>query len=120
VLFGMVLTVAQESVLSRTWTSCEWGYGPPGDSFPDDGAYLDIFAIVLRLPAYVVASLIGAYVGRRWISRAGWAGAVLRILTIVAVCAVVFVGDFAWGVKMNAGDYNPAHCPGGVPTWWPF
>lgn len=120
VLVAVVLTIAQSAVLSDTWTSCEWGYGLPGDHFPEDGAHIGIIAVPFRLIAYVAASVVGVFVSRRWIRRSGPAGTALRILTFLAVCAVLFVADYAWGIRMDPGDYNPAHCPGGVPRWWPF
>lgn len=119
VAVGVLLTVVQVRALHRTWEACELG-GPIGDDFPGGAAYTWLGADALRFVVYATAYAAGAVLGRRWIHRPGPAGTALRVLLIVALCAVPFAVDFAWGVRMDAGTFTPARCPGGVPGWWPF
>ncbi|NUP49707.1 MAG: hypothetical protein HOW97_20715 [Catenulispora sp.] len=119
VLVGALLTVAQLHALYSVWGACELG-GPVTDDFPDGDAYTWLGADVLRFVLYIAAYTAGVVLGRRWIRRPGPAGTALRLLLVVALCATAFGVDFAWGVRMDAGTFDPARCPGGVPTWWPF
>lgn len=119
---GVGLTIAQLAVLHGTWTSCEAG-GPLDDDFPAGAAYTWFVADSVRWAVYAVAFLAGVVVGRRRIAprgRGGRAGTWLRVLIVVVLCAAPFFVDFAWGVRMDPGTYDPARCPGGVPRWWPF
>lgn len=119
VLAGVLLTVAQLHALNRTWEACELG-GPIGDDFPGGAAYTWLGPDAVRFVLYSAAYAAGVVFGRRWVRRPGPAGTALRALLIIGLCAVPFAVDYTWGIRMDAGTFDPARCPGGVPTWWPF
>ncbi|GAA2053853.1 hypothetical protein GCM10009839_72290 [Catenulispora yoronensis] len=120
VVVGLALMVAQLRALNSTWESCQVGGGPIDDVFPGGAAYTWLGADLLRFVLYAGTYVMSAVLGRRWISRPGPIGTALRVLVIVLLCAVPFGLDYAWGVRMDAGTFDPGQCAGGVPSWWPF
>ncbi|WP_406210308.1 hypothetical protein OH807_40420 [Kitasatospora sp. NBC_01560] len=120
-VLGFVVMTWQDSNILDTWTYCsDQATEVAVDTSPHSAVEVGIDLSTLRILGYTASLCLGFGLGRlvMW-GRPRGAAIAVGCLLAAAVCAAVFVGDFAVNNGEAPGFYFPGLCPGGRPPWWP-
>ncbi|GAA2795998.1 hypothetical protein GCM10010441_21520 [Kitasatospora paracochleata] len=120
VVLGFMLMAWQERTIVDAWTYCSDQAAQVAiDTSPRLAAEVAFDRSTVRLLVYIMCFPVGFGLGRLFMwGRSRRAAIAVGCLLGVAVCAAVFVGDFALNNGEVAGAYLPGRCPGGRPPWW--
>lgn len=119
---GLVLGLAQTSLLIRTWMHCE---GQPlevaVDTSPGGGADVGLVPLVARVLVYGAALLVGVVAANAVAKSPSRRRRMAVIWTAGLLCCVMaFAVDYTLCNGLDSGTYLKDVCPGGHPKWWPF
>jgi hypothetical protein len=120
-VLGFAIMMRQNNNILDTWTYCSnQATEVAVDTSPHSGAEVGIDLSMLRILVYALGFPLGLALGRLVTRGRSRRAAVLAgCLLGAALCATVFVGDFALNNGEAAGFYLPERCPAGRPPWWP-
>jgi hypothetical protein len=116
---GLVVEVTAANLIGNAWDYC-YNVGGPAASDMADSPRSFIFEALGWLLLYSLCLPVGLWLARRLLRERG---RLLRLGASLLAASVLLTGVLATDLMLNVsareGMYQQAHCPQGLPPWWP-